>query len=401
MRSNLGHAARVGAASSFKGVYAAFFSARLGAWAMSRFTLLWKRFRLWPGQHRAQLRLCLRVTASAVCALAVAHLLNLPLPLWTVLTAVLLTQISVGRSLKATMDYLASTLGGAVYAGAVGTLIPHTNEIALLGALALAVAPAVLVAAANPRFSATPFSAVMVFFGPTITHAGPIASAVERVIEVAVGAVVGLLVSFFVLPGRARELVVDVAARMLELMARALPELCAGLTGSLDASAIRRIQDPLGEALARLNAIAPELRHEQITRFADAPDPGPLLRTLLRLRHDLVMVGRAAVVPLAESVRPRLGALIGRVAGSVADYLRASAAALAAREGPPSFDGVEAALDRYAAEVAAIRGEGLTRGWSSDAVERLFALGFTLEHMRRNLGDLARCVSELARGSAP
>ena len=98
----------------------------------------------------------------------------------------------------------ASTLGGAVYAGAVGTIVPHPNEIALLVALALAVAPAVLVAATNPRFSAAPFSAVMVFFGPTITHAGPIASAVERVTEVAVGAIVGLIVSLVVLPGRAR-----------------------------------------------------------------------------------------------------------------------------------------------------------------------------------------------------
>jgi len=192
--------------------------------------------------------------------------------------------------------------------------------------------------------------------------------------------------------------VVDAASRMLTLMAGALPELCAGLTGSLDASAISRIQDPLGEALARLNAIAPEVRHEQITRIGETPDPGPLMRTLLRLRHDLVMIGRAALVPLPESVRPRLGPLVATAAGTVANYLRATAAALELRADPPSSDRVEAALDRYAAEVAAIRGEGLTRGWSSDAVERLFALGFTLDHMRRNLGDLARCVSELARG---
>ena len=93
---------------------------------------------------------------SAVSALAVAHLLNLPLPLWTVLTAVLLTQISVGRSLKATLDYLLSTLGGAVYAGAVGTIVPHSNEIALLAALALAVrrpywSPLLIRVSAQPR----------------------------------------------------------------------------------------------------------------------------------------------------------------------------------------------------------------------------------------------------------
>src|SRR6267154_1552205 len=98
---------------------------------MSRFTIPWKRFRHWPAQHRAQLRLCLRVTVAAVLALAVAHLLNLPLTLWTVLTAVILTQISVGRSLKATMDYFVATVGGAAYAGAVGALIPHDNEAAL------------------------------------------------------------------------------------------------------------------------------------------------------------------------------------------------------------------------------------------------------------------------------
>jgi uncharacterized membrane protein YccC len=342
----------------------------------------------------------LRVTASAVLALALAHLLNLPLALWTVLTAVLLTQISVGRSLKATTDYLVSTLGGAIYAGAVGALVPHTDEIALLGALALAVGPAALVAATNPRFSAAPFTAVMVFFGPTITHTGPIASAAERVIEVAVGAVVGLVVSFVVLPARARELVIETAGRMLALMAQALPELCAGFTADMDATAIRRIQDPLGDALARLSTIAPEVRHEQMTRLADAPDPGPLLRTLLRLRHDLVMIGRAALVPLPESLRARLGAPIGRVAEIAAGYLRASSAALIAREGPPSLDGVEAALDGYATQLAAVRREGLTRELTSEAVERLFALGFTLEHMRQNFRDLARCVTEFARGSA-
>jgi uncharacterized membrane protein YccC len=334
-----------------------------------------------------------------VVALAVAHLLSLPLALWTVLTAVLLTQISVGRSLKATTDYLASTLGGAIYAGAVGTLIPHTSEIALLGTLAIAVAPAALLAATNPRFSAAPFSAVMVFFAPTITHAGPIASAVERVTEVAVGAVVGLLVSFVVLPARAHELVIEAAARMLALIAQALPQLFGGCFASLDEAAIRRIQDPLGEALARLNTIAPEVKHEQMTRFAAAPDPGPLLRTLLRLRHDLVMLGRAALVPLPESLKPRLGAPVDRVAETAADYLRASSAALIARRAPPSLAGVESALSRYAAEVAAIRREGLTRGWTSDAVERLFALSFALEQMHQNFRDLARCVAEFASES--
>ncbi len=357
----------------------------------------WERLRKWPAQHRAQLRLCLRVSVSAVLAVAVAHLLELPLVLWTVLTAVILTQISVGGSLKATLDYLASTIGGAVYAGAVGALVPHENELALLAALAIAVAPPALVSATNPRFRAAPFTAVMVFFAPGITHAGPLASAFERVLEVSVGAVVGLVVSFLVLPGRAHDLMVEAASRLLATAAAAVPALFAGFTASLDEAAIPRIQDRIGDALARLNTIAPETKHEQMAPFAEAPDSGPLLRTLLRLRHDLVMVGRAAIVPLPDALEPALAAPVEAVGRHAASFLRACGSALSARKGPPPLEPFEAALASYNAALASVRREGLTRALGTEAVERLFALGFTLEQMHQHFRDLARVVTEFAR----
>ena len=90
-------------------------------------------------RHRVQLALSIRVTIAALVALALAQLLRLPLPLWAVLTAVIVTQMSVGRSLMATFDYLVGTLGGAVYGGAIGVLIPHSSEIALLAVLAIIV----------------------------------------------------------------------------------------------------------------------------------------------------------------------------------------------------------------------------------------------------------------------
>jgi uncharacterized protein (DUF433 family) len=180
----------------------------------------------------------------------------------------------------------------------IGTLVPHDNEVALLAALALAVAPAALIVAINPRYSAATFTAVMVFFGPTITHAGPIASAAERVIEVAVGGVVGLFVSPVVLPARAHDLAVEAAAQMIDLMARFLPELFAGFTRDLDQTALHAMQNRIGAAFARLDAVAVEAKHERMTRLAAEPDQAQLLRTLLRLRHDLIMIGRAAAVPL-------------------------------------------------------------------------------------------------------
>jgi hypothetical protein len=68
------------------------------------------------------------------------------------------------------------------------------------------------------------------------------------------------------------------------------------------------------------------------------------------------------------------------------------ATALRTGRGTPAIWPVQAALEAYAAEVASVRSDGLTRGVPGDVAERFFALGFSLEQMRQNLKDLERCV---------
>jgi uncharacterized membrane protein YccC len=350
-------------------------------------------------RRRVQLALSIRVTIAALVALALAQLLQLPLPLWAVLTAVIVTQMSVGRSLKATFDYLVGTLGGAVYGGAIGVLIPHSSEVALLAVLALAVAPLALLAAINPRFSVAPITAIIVLLIPTMTNTGPIASALDRVLEVALGGVTGLVVSFILLPANAHPLVAGAAARTLDQMARTLSDLLTGLKQGLDMDALHSIQDGIGQALVQMNAVGAEAEHERSARLSAGPDTGPLLRTLLRLRHDLVMIGRAASSPLPGAVRARLESPLEQVGAALVDYLRASAAALQEGRPPPLRKDVEIALDAYAVEIAALRRDGLTLGLPGDEAERFFALGFALEQMRNNLKDLERCVAEWAGSS--
>jgi hypothetical protein len=362
---------------------------------VGRIAIEWRSLRMQVLQHRMQLAFSLRVTTAALASFALSQLLDVPLPLWTVLTAVILTQVSFGRSLKATIDYLVGTLGGAVYAGAVAVLVPHTNDFALAGVLALAVAPLALIGAINPTFSAATFTGVLVLLVPGIAHTGPIESAVDRVLEVTVGGVTALAVSL-VLPARAHSFAIEAAARMLDLVAHSLPELFAAFVQARDAAAIGRIQDSIGRAFAQLDAVAADARHERITPLASKPDPGPLLRTLLRLRHDLVMIGRAAAEPLPETIQARLEPRLARVAGSAADHLRRSAEALTARK-PSTLDAAEAALDGYAEEFASVRREGLTRGLPVDTAERIFTLGFALDQIRQHFRDLDRCVREAAR----
>ena len=86
------------------------------------------------------------------------------------------------------------------------------------------------------------------------------------------------------------------------------------------------------------------------------------------------------------------------VAAMLSFVLAAQPSSLGA--GPPSTGGLDAAFDRYDAEIAALRREGLARDLSADAVERLFALGFALDQLRRNFADLDRCVGEFAQAGA-
>ena len=177
---------------------------------------------------KPQLRFCLRVTISAILAFAIAQFLPIPLHgLWAVLTAVVVTQMSTGGSLKATADYVIGTIGGTVYAGAVAALVPHPTAVAVAGVLALAIAPLAYAAALNPSFRVAPFTAVLVLMISSQLGEGPIESAFYRLLEVAIGGAVAMAVSVLVFPARAYSLGLDAAAHVLENLARALPVLFA------------------------------------------------------------------------------------------------------------------------------------------------------------------------------
>lgn len=351
--------------------------------------------------HTIELGLGIRVTASAIAALVVALTFGLKLPLWAVLTSIIVTQMSVGRSLKATRDYLIGTIGGAIYGGGVAILIPHSNEGALLAVLVLAVAPLAFVAAINPSLNVAPVTAIIVLLLPLMNHNTPLESAIDRILEVAVGAVTGLLTSFLVLPSRAHTQVRASTAETLDLIASALTELLASLTRGRDNDALHRLQDHIGRAITALQAIGAEAERERSAHLSKGPDTGPLLRTTLRLRHDLVMIGRSTVVPLPSALQIRLAGPLARVSDTMAAFLHSTAVALRSGTGAPAIYPVQTALKFYEEEIARLRQDGLTRGLPGDMAERFFALGFSLKQMRQNLKDLERCVAEWAEVDPP
>ena len=363
---------------------------------VSRAASLLTSARTWIRRYRLQLILALRVTVAALLAFAVAQVLHLHLPLWAVLTSLIVTQASLGRSVKVASDYLIGTFAGVAYGGAIAILIPHDSEWALLAVLALAVAPLAFIASFRANFNVLPITAIIVLLVPSMQHVSPAASALDRVLEVTVGGAVGFVVSYLLFPSRAHAITIQAAADMLDLMADALSKFLEDHTRELDPMERRRIQDGIAAALTRLNMTGAEAEHERNARLTSGPDTGPLLRTLLRLRHDIVILGRAVGCELPAPVEARLTPLLEKIGPVVGDFLHASGEALRGRNLPPALDAVQAAFKAHADAFDEVRHEGLTRGMTSEAAERFFALGFALEQMREHLSEVHRVVGEWA-----
>jgi len=343
------------------------------------------------------LRFAVRVTATATAALLTAQFFTLPLHgLWVVLTAIVVTQLSVGGSVHASVEYFVGTLGGAVFAGLVGFAIPHTSVAAQIGVLALVIAPLGFAAAVSPQFRVAPFSAVLVLLISGQLGEGPIGSALTRMAEVALGGAIAVIVSLLIVPVRADRLVREAAAGVLNQMADHLPKILAGVFASPHLAELRAMQDSIGHKVAALQDAVEEVERERPISFTSVPDPAPLPRTLLRLRHDFIIMGRASAEPLPADLNAALKPILDRAGAVISGYFRGCARALTTHHSPlPPLEPVTAELDSCASQLTALQQREL-RHLSVAQLEQLFALGFGLEQLQQNVTDLARCVRDWA-----
>jgi uncharacterized membrane protein YccC len=356
--------------------------------------------RAWLAGHGPELRLTIRVVVAGVATFVIAELLGLQQGFWAVITAVIVMQASVGGSLKASLDRLIGTVAGAVFGGAIALLVPSDGLEALGMALAVALTPLALLAALYPSFRVAPITAVIVLLTPVAGSMGPLTFTVDRIAEIALGCMVGLAVSLVILPARAHGLIASSAARILGQLSALLPLTLSGLQHKLDMTEILAGQARIRAALAQIEALVGEARGERAGHLTDEPDPGPLMRTLMRLRNDLVILIRAADDPMPDMIYQRLAPAIVRLSSAGTTALDEAATALAARKPPSGVGAFAEALAAYGGEIAGMRRDGLTRDLSGEDVGRLFAVGFALEQMRRDLEDLNQRILEFARPAA-
>jgi len=348
----------------------------------------------WLPHHRARLWLALRMIVSAAIAYALAEALHLAQGYWAVLTTIIVTQSSVGGSLKAAMDRLIGSVCGALVGAVVAFLVPGHSPVALGIALLAALAPLAVLTAYAPDFRIAPVTAIIVLMSSGAATLGAFGYALDRVLEITLGSVVGVLVSALVGPARAHTHVREAAASAAVLLAEMVSGLApAAGSGASDGGTLSsRVQ----AALTRLGTTVADAARERRSRISDEPDAEPLFRTLRRLQQDVLALRRLFDAPWPESVRPTLAPAFTAYAEAVAVALRSLGAALAARQSSPDLPVSRTALADYLAAIATTRQQGLIRELPTEAAGRILGSAFRVEQLQRDLDDLTERIGEMA-----
>ncbi|MEE3622719.1 FUSC family protein [Nitrospirillum sp. BR 11752] len=345
-----------------------------------------------------ELRLAFRVTVAGVAALAMARLVNLPQSYWAVITAIMVMQTSIGGSLKAALDRFAGTLAGAAWGALVASVGLRDSPLHLCLTLAVALAPLAWLAARHPVFKLAPVTATIVLLTSASSTQSSLALAMDRVFEIVIGNIVGLAVALFVLPSRAYGTVLTTAARVTDLCADMLDALLDPALPEEVRQGLSKRHAQLWAALRPLDTAVEEAQRERRTWLGDQRDPAPLVRTLTRVRHDLVMVGRATADRAASD-----GAAARRLEGPQADvrrqgvlFLRHAATALRTQGQAPDIEPVQAAARAYLDTVQALRAEGVLRELPRGVTGQIYTLSFALEQLTQDLTDLHARAAEMS-----
>jgi len=309
------------------------------------------------------------MAAGAMAALYLATLLNLPHPYWSVISAIVVIQASVGGGVLTVAQHRAmGTATGALVGAVVAFVRPPGMESMALG-IAVATAALAFLAQGRPWLKVAPVTAAIVIAGGSGAE-GPASLAMDRVLEILVGSGVGVAAILILFPRHARQAFKhqarDAAGEtgvLLALVTRGDPSDAAEITRRH--SDLKRRLDKLDET-GRNVIDLPGPQRETADRAA-------LVRAFWRVRSDIVILGRGFQ---AEGAAGRLGPWAEDAARAV-QRLEALAKGRAAEPMGP--------VDQALALSMAVEGDDMALG----------AAAIGLAHLHRDLDDLAERFSDL------
>ncbi len=335
-------------------------------------------------KHQDALLVGGRVGVSATLAYLIATLQHLPEATWPVMSAIIVARGGAKGAGGSASDRLIGTLAGAGV-GLAASLLRHAGvpDFALLF---LAMAPMAFLSADNAAFRAAPMAAMIVLSATASGKSGMFGLGVAglRVLDVGMGTLVALFVSYVLLPSNAlKGLRKDAAALMMPL-------------GNLLALGVKPDDAEARGKFVRLNArtrkemrevtvAARQIKAKRAERDLGETLPNQFTAALSRTHGTIVFIQRAvsgaplpegvaqALRPVVRDARARLGAI---------QHLLAEGAAA----------GSSAALDASVGAAAAKIGMRT----ANDPAAHLEALPFLLQTLRDDLNDLAATAGAIS-----
>lgn len=344
--------------------------------------------------RQPELRYALRATIAGLAAVYLTDFLELTQGYWSVLTAVLVVQLTVGGSVKVATERLAATVLG----GACGFLAAWAISRGLIDdmpALILVLFALSLLAGFRPAFRLAPVTAAIVLLVDP-THTQALETALHRMLNIALGCLVGLVVALVVLPARAHSDLARQASKLLRLLGEAMQSALTNLGRPPDDSTYTALNARIRAALTAAETRGQEATQERSAFLTDAVAPDALLRTLRRLRADQIAVARATTKPWPQVLQDRLAAPLAAAGMALGAHMAALADAAEARQKPPPRDAVLQAFDSYGRALQSCRDDLIFRGLPTDAVASLYALTFAFEQLRGELELIESRLAELA-----
>jgi uncharacterized membrane protein YccC len=351
-------------------------------------------FRPWLARQSDRLWLAARMLISATAAYTLAHAFGLPQGYWAVLTTIIVTQTSVGGSLKAAIDRLIGSVFGALVGAVAALLLPSHAPLVVGATLIAALTPLAMLTAFYPTYRVAPVTAIIVLMSTGAATFGPLGYALDRVLEITLGSVVGVVVSTLIAPARAYVQLRGAAAETARLLAQIMTALAQAIgTGPAQ---LAPLPTQVQAALNRLATAADEAAQERRSRLSTHADPEPLFRTLRRLQQDILALNRLFNTQWPDAAQAVLAAPWSTYAETVAETLRTLADALTACQPPPDTAPLRTRLAAFIAAIETMRREGTTRALSTDLVGRILGSAFHAEQLQRDLDDLTERIHEVA-----
>ena len=337
----------------------------------------------WP-----KLRQTIQTTVAAVTAYVVATAFSLPQGYWAVMTAILVVQANLGASLGLAFDRLLATLLGAVVGVTLVTAF-GTSPAVVVPQLIVSVALLSYIATYRASLRLAPVTAAIVLLGD-LHYGSPLSSAINRVLEIGVGAIIAVAVSLIVFPSRAGPALSQHVGRTLALFAEHLRGTFDVALGATRTSAdFLALNAKVRVNLAASEAMVTEARREIAGHVADHADPAAVLRTLRRLWYTQMMAARAARTPLPPEAIAVLAPSLEQFRESVCAAIEQLANAYRDGAALPNLDATDQAIAAMDKSVAELRQSGMTRAMATEDLARIFALDFALSQLGQNLRDLA------------